>query len=335
MSGQGRAYRGMHGFTLIELLVVIAIIALLIGILLPALGRARIAAQSAADLSNVRQTGLAMTLYANDFRDWYPVLSFPRTAQCRWTNPRTGRDEIYPWACQTRMGGVAGMFSHWQVGTAEGNDIMSPEGWSLLGSTPDRPENFDGNPQPIMANYLDSFEVLVSPADNEDVNYHGTAGQAVEPGEITSIDTGVPVKPEVPTSQFDVISYNISYLYIAGLKIDEPTIVSPAPLWGGETNGPDVGTDAWYGGGSGSATTSLATSANTDPGRYAEIDNFGVRGANFVFSDGHGEFVDSEQSFEGQPATIQDLFFSDQFRSNSQSVDTIDDTRSSRLQTID
>ena len=57
-----------RGFTLIELLVVIAIIALLVGILLPALGQARQSARTMLSTSNIRQLTTAMLQYANDYK---------------------------------------------------------------------------------------------------------------------------------------------------------------------------------------------------------------------------------------------------------------------------
>lgn len=62
----------LGAFTLIELLVVISIIALLIGILLPALGAARTSARAAQCLSNIRGVGQAIAFYANDSKQFYP-----------------------------------------------------------------------------------------------------------------------------------------------------------------------------------------------------------------------------------------------------------------------
>ncbi|MEM6855672.1 MAG: DUF1559 domain-containing protein [Planctomycetota bacterium] len=68
------------GFTLIELLVVIGIIALLIGILLPVLGRAREAGKAAVCMSNMRQLALATTAYALDSNQKLPQPNQERTA---------------------------------------------------------------------------------------------------------------------------------------------------------------------------------------------------------------------------------------------------------------
>lgn len=59
----------VSGFTLIELLVVISIIALMIALLLPALGAARNSARQAICLSNQRQQGVATLSYATDYRE--------------------------------------------------------------------------------------------------------------------------------------------------------------------------------------------------------------------------------------------------------------------------
>jgi prepilin-type N-terminal cleavage/methylation domain-containing protein/prepilin-type processing-associated H-X9-DG protein len=73
-----------NAFTLIELLVVIAIIAVLAAILFPVFAQAKLAAKKTQDLSNCRQIGIGVMLYASDNDDLYPLQSFPFPANT-WT----------------------------------------------------------------------------------------------------------------------------------------------------------------------------------------------------------------------------------------------------------
>lgn len=167
-------------FTLIELIVVIAIIAVLAALLLPALSRAKTSAKSAACKSNLRQIGIALKLYVDDF-EHYPRFHnpfntlVPAPLSTYYGRSRFGGLDGSIFRCPANVrGGDSGGYSYNAIGTApfsvEGERQMRLGLGQLIVSTEGRegvrewfiPESRVRVPSDMIA-FLDGFVEWVHP----------------------------------------------------------------------------------------------------------------------------------------------------------------------------
>ena len=128
--------RKKKGFTLVELLVVIAIIALLMSILMPALGRARQQAKEVICKSNLKQWGNVFSMYTNDHDGYFHAFGAGYTPEHWWPislrkyylNPELG---LCPMATKTWTDGADPMspFSAWGVFDEDSTQGLIRDEW--------------------------------------------------------------------------------------------------------------------------------------------------------------------------------------------------------------
>ena len=130
-------HRGGRGFTLIELLVVIAIIAILAAILFPVFARAREKARQTTCLSNVKQIGLALLQYLQDYDERFPYAYWGAGSRYLWPNGAWSGGmwipAVYPYAKNIQMFNCPSNTSEWSGGYV-GQGFSYPYNSRLNGS---------------------------------------------------------------------------------------------------------------------------------------------------------------------------------------------------------
>lgn len=289
--------RARRGFTLIELLVVVAVIALLIGILLPALGKARESAFRAQSANNLKNIQLIMQVYAVDYDGVFPIVTPGPGGVVGQTSRVLPPETLF--TRQSDYGGFAGFFNLDQADRANADGLYTSwtrdfTGYPVYRSGQWRPVSFTSpSREPLLRRYLNDgpgdYAVLQNPADDSDGD---TAAAGGDPARWPFATPGQ-IKEEK-----DVVWYNISYFYVAGLKNNEAALVG---FLGDETNANDIGGGQFSSGFAGTLRSNLSFFGNnTDLTGYQPQDNHGSSGGNFAYTDGSVEWIGGKDTAHNQ-----------------------------------
>ncbi|MER3558995.1 MAG: hypothetical protein C4336_05760, partial [Armatimonadota bacterium] len=178
-----------RGFTLIELLVVIAIIAILAAILFPVFAQAREKARQTQCLSNLKQVGTGLLMYANDYDDKVPIFCFAEYYQvAARLMPYTKNRDIY--RCPS---------SSFPQGTNQ--LIQRDNGSGDYMTAPNHPRVGLGTSTRGRANYFDDIYPPMDYLVHNGLGGYGLYGCAYNP---SSIDSGRVTRPARAVGMIDL-----------------------------------------------------------------------------------------------------------------------------------